>query len=253
MTDHLQIHVDGAIGVITIDRPEKLNAISSTIARQLRTAVRHLDADPAVRALLVTATGKAFCVGADLGEVQACDEAGFDAFMAECTQMCDSIFDAKIPTVAAINGYALGGGFEIALSCDIIIAAESASFALPEIELGMIPGWGGTQRLTQLVGRATAMEMVLTGRRISAHDAERVGVANRVVTDGDLLGSATQLTRELAGKAQAAVAAAKDCVRAAGSESGFALEARQARALFATPDGQEGLRAFVSKRPARFS
>lgn len=242
--------------ILTLDRPDKLNAIAREMAAELERQIHIADKDPQIRAVIITGRGRAFSVGADLQQAVDSDVDGFIRISDQSHALCHSIANSRIPVIAAVNGYALGGGFEIALSCDMILADRTASFALPEISLAMVPGWGGTQRLVQRAGFSLAMEMVMTGRRIDATEAERHGIVNAISPAGEVLQSSIKLVESLVKQAPLALSAAKECVRAAARQSaaheGFALERAHARSLFLTADGREGHRAFVEKRSPRF-
>ena len=249
----------GAVAILTIDRPKALNALNSQVMAELVAARREIDADPAIGCSVLTGSAKAFAAGADIKEmaelsyVEATTHgpdhrglfAGWDAFTA-----------GTKPVVAAVSGYALGGGCELAMMCDFIICSRSAKFGQPEIQLGVMPGMGGSQRLTRAVGKSKAMEMILTGRNMDADEAERCGLVARIVDDGDLLDEATATAEKIAALGQPAVAMAKEAVDRAFAvplAEGIRFERRLFHSLFATEDQKEGMAAFVEKRTARFS
>jgi enoyl-CoA hydratase len=253
MNMNLLIERLGRVVLIRLDRPQARNALSTQLMTQLLETLRGLDNDPGVGCFLITGTKEYFAAGADIKEMYAksyqemIEEdyfAGWDAFTA-----------FRTPKVAAVAGYAFGGGCELAMMCDVIIAAESAQFALPEITLGVMPGMGGTQRLTRLVGRAKAMDMILTGRSIGAREAEQAGLVSRVTATGELLEQALAVAQQIAGFARTATLAAREAVNRAeepGMREGILFERRVFHGLFATPDQKEGMQAFLQKRPPRF-
>lgn len=253
MNMNLLIERLGRVVLIRLDRPQARNALSTQLMTQLLETLRGLDNDPGVGCFLITGTKEYFAAGADIKEMYAksyqemIEEdyfAGWDAFTA-----------FRTPKVAAVAGYAFGGGCELAMMCDVIIAAESAQFALPEITLGVMPGMGGTQRLTRLVGRAKAMDMILTGRLIGAREAEQAGLVSRVTATGELLEQALAVAQQIAGFARTATLAAREAVNRAeepGMREGILFERRVFHGLFATPDQKEGMQAFLQKRPPRF-
>ncbi|EJN30139.1 enoyl-CoA hydratase/carnithine racemase [Pseudomonas sp. GM80] len=253
MNMNLLIERLGRVVLIRLDRPQARNALSTQLMTQLLETLRGLDNDPGVGCFLITGTKEYFAAGADIKEMYAksyqemIEEdyfAGWDAFTA-----------FRTPKVAAVAGYAFGGGCELAMMCDVIIAAESAQFALPEITLGVMPGMGGTQRLTRLVGRAKAMDMILTGRSIGAREAEQAGLVSRVTANDELLEQALAVAQQIAGFARTATLAAREAVNRAeesGMREGILFERRVFHGLFATPDQKEGMQAFLQKRPPRF-
>ncbi|HVG98133.1 MAG TPA: enoyl-CoA hydratase-related protein [Chloroflexota bacterium] len=252
----LLVRQEGATAVLTLNRPEARNALNEALLRQLRTAAAAAAADDTVRAVVITGAGdRAFCAGADIRgmrEMSAPDarrwaELGHDVFRA--------VESLSKPTVAAINATAVGGGCELALACDFRVMAETAQLGQPEINLGLIPGWGGTQRLPRLVGTALAKEMVLTGRPISAAAADRAGLLNRVVAADRVLPEALELAARFATLPPLAVAYAKQAInmgREMDLSAALALEVNLFAHAFATADRREGLTAFLEKRPARF-
>jgi len=249
--------VDGRFGValVTIDRPEVRNALNFALLAELADALETLDSDPACRAVVLTGSGdKAFAAGADIGELaeqtpeRLAAEGHFDAW--------ERIAAVGLPVIAAVRGYALGGGCELAMSCDLIIAGDDARFGQPEIRIGVMPGAGGTQRLTRAVGVRLATELILTGRMLSAEDARAAGLVNRVVPADETVAVALDLAAEIAAMPPLAVRAAKQAILAA-AELPLAEGLRRERdaffALFATQDQREGMAAFLEKRPATWT
>lgn len=239
----------GRVGLVTLNRPEAMNALNPTVLGELMDALETFDADGNVGALVVAGGEKVFAAGADI------------KFMAEASEeemrqspfigSFDRIRKIKKPIIAAVSGWALGGGCELAMSCDMIVASEKAKFGQPEITIGVIPGAGGTQRLTLAVGKAIAMEMVLNNRTLSAQEALQFGLVNRVVPVDSFLEAAVALAEEIAGRAPLAVRAGKDAVNAVfeGSLSeGLSTEKELFYGLFSTEDQKEGMQAFVEKR-----
>lgn len=248
------VEAAGSVAVIRLNRPEALNAINSLMMRELAVAVAAADSDPAVRCLILTGSDKAFAAGADVREMAGM---GFvDAFAANFfAEEAEAIARTRKPIIAAVAGFALGGGCELALLADIVIAADTAKFGLPETNLGIIPGMGGTQRLPRAVGRAKAMDMVMTGRMMDANEAERAGLVARVVPADQLMAEALAAAQRIAGKSMLAVMAAKEAVNRAsesGLQEGLRFERRLFHALFATRDQKEGMAAFVEKRRPEF-
>lgn len=247
------VEQQGAVGLVTLNRPKQLNALNARLIAELDHALDAFDADPAVSVMVITGSAKAFAAGADIKEMAEKDYA--QAFGSDFIGSWARIARKKKPLIAAVAGYALGGGCELAMMCDILIAADNARFGQPEITIGTIPGAGGTQRLTRAVGKAKAMEMVLTGRVMEAAEAERSGLVARVVALDDLLPSAMKLAQEIAAKSQPIVRAAKQAVNAAFETSlatGLELERQMFYGTFATADREEGMSAFVEKRPPDF-
>jgi len=244
----------GPIGLITLNRPKALNALNAQVVTELNQALAAFDQDPATAVMVLTGSERAFAAGADVKEMEGKDfiTARHEDFIAPWQRIAKC---AK-PVIAAVAGYALGGGCELAMMCDIIIAADNAKFGQPEINLGTIPGAGGTQRLTRAIGKSKAMEMVLTGRMMDAVEAERSNLVSRVVPAADLLDEAIKLADTIAEKSQPIVAMAKDAVNLAFESSlaeGIRTERRLFYATFATEDRKEGMQAFVEKRTPAFS
>ncbi len=241
--------VDG-VGVVTIERPDVLNALSFDLLDELADALEDLDRDPACRAIVVAGSGtRAFAAGADIKELAR--QTPVSLLVENRFAVWERIASVRTPVIAAVRGFALGGGCELALSCDLIVAGDDAQFGQPEINLGVMPGAGGTQRLTRAIGRARAMDLVLTGRTIGAAEAAAIGLVSRVVPADETLAAALELGRIIASKAPVAVLAAKEAVRLAEElplSAGLRHERRAFFALFASDDQGEGMSAFVEKR-----
>ncbi|MFI9829310.1 enoyl-CoA hydratase-related protein [Streptomyces sp. NPDC051913] len=252
--NNLKLERDGAIVTVRLHRPHVRNALSGELLAELLSVLRPLDADPGVGCVVVTGGDRCFAAGADIREMArmtAVDMAAEDYFAA-----WEDFADLRTPKIAAVNGPALGGGCELAMMCDLVIAGESAVFGQPEIKLGVIPGIGGTQRLTRLIGRAKAMDLVLTGRAMDAREAESAGLVSRVVPDDRTLPEALTAAETIASYGRTAVRAARECVDRSletGLRDGIRFERRVFHALFATHDQKEGMTAFLEKRPPRFT
>lgn len=244
----------GGVGLITLNRPKALNALSDRLIAEIDAALTELDRDDAVGAVVITGSDKAFAAGADIKEMLARDFAA--ACKTDFIAAWQNIAAHKKPVIAAVAGYALGGGCELAMMCDIILAADNARFGQPEISLGTIPGAGGTQRLARAIGKSKAMELVLTGRLMDAAEAERSGLVARVVPQAELLNEALALGETIAAKSRPVVAMAKDAVNAAYETplaEGIRTERRLFYGTFATEDRREGMEAFVAKRSPTFT
>ena len=244
----------GAVGLVTLNRPKALNALNSALMAELREALDGFEADEAIGAIVVTGSEKAFAAGADIKEMK--DRGFVDVYLSDfITRDWERLAQCRKPTIAAVAGYALGGGCEVAMMCDIIIAADNSRFGQPEIALGTLPGAGGTQRLTRAIGKAKAMEMVLTGRMMDAAEAERSGLVARVVPAAEVIGEAMKLAEKIAGLSRPAVMLAKEAVNRAfemGLAEGLRVERRLFHASFATADQKEGMAAFAEKRAPVF-
>jgi len=252
MSDYTTIltEVRGKVGLIRLNRPKALNALNRTLMGELVAALQAFDADPNIGAMVITGSERAFAAGADIKEMA--EATPVDMLNREYIELFDRIREIKKPIIAAVSGYALGGGFELAMTCDMIVASETAKFGQPEINLGIIPGAGGTQRLTRTVGKYLAMEMVLNNRTLSAEEAARFGLVNRVVPPERTLDEALELAQQIAERAPVAVRIAKEAVNKALETSlteGLAYERRVFYLLFATEDQKEGMKAFIEKRP----
>ncbi|PCJ40065.1 MAG: enoyl-CoA hydratase [Alphaproteobacteria bacterium] len=242
------------VGLITLNRPEAMNALNGQLMDELTCALRNFEQDDDIRAIVITGSAKAFAAGADIKEMQ--DKGYMDAYMNDfITANWEEASRCRKPIIAAVAGYALGGGCELAMMCDFILAADNAKFGQPEIKLGVIPGAGGTQRLTRFVGKSKAMEMVLTGRMMDAQEAERAGLVSRVVPVDDLVEDALKTARKIADLSLPSVMIAKECVNKAYETTlreGVMFERRVFHSLFATEDQKEGMAAFAEKRTAKF-
>jgi enoyl-CoA hydratase len=250
---NILVETKGRVGVIRLNRPQALNALNRALVAELNAAVAAFDADAHIGCILVTGSEKAFAAGADIKEMA--DKAYIDAFLTNFGASEDGIARARKPVVAAVAGFALGGGCEFAMQADVIVAADNAKFGQPEIKLGVIPGYGGTQRLTHAIGKAKAMDLILTGRMMDAAEAERAGLVARVVPAASLMDEAMKVAETIASMSLPSVLSAKEAVNRAFETSlaeGVLFERRVFHALFATEDQKEGMAAFVEKRPAKF-
>jgi len=248
----------GAVAVVTLNRPEVLNALNLQMLAELRDAIAGFDADDSLRAIILTGSGpRAFAAGADIAELNALDSARAGEEQARRGQALTASFERlRVPVIAAVNGFALGGGCELAMACDIRIASANARFGQPEVNLGLLPGYGGTQRATRLLGEGWAMYLCLTGEMIDAPEALRIGLVQRVTAPEALLDEAQRIAALIAAKGPLAVAAAKRAiVDGAGLplSEGLALEALRFGSVVATEDFREGTRAFLDKRAPSFS
>ena len=254
--DNLLVERDGAVATITINRPDKLNALNHATVRALDAAFNELGQDDAVRAVIITGAGdKAFVAGADIGEINKQSPQQALTFARRGQAVMRNIEQLGKPVIAAINGFALGGGFELALACTLRIAADTAKLGLPEIKLGIMPGFGGTQRVARLAGRGVAADLALTGRQIDAEQAERLGLVHRVVPAQSLLDSASELAAKLADNAPIAMAnilAAIDQGSESALDQALEIESQLFALCCATEDMQEGTEAFLAKRQPQF-
>lgn len=241
------------VGVIQLNRPKALNALNATLKDQLLAAAERFDADPNVGCIVITGSDKAFAAGADIKEMA--NKTYIDVFAEDFGVDYERLTRVRKPIVAAVAGFALGGGCELAMMCDVIIAADTAKFGQPEIKLGVIPGMGGTQRLIRAVGKAKAMDLILTGRMMDAVEAERSGLVARVVPASVLMEEAMKIAESIASLSLPSLLAAKEAINRALETSlseGLRFERRVFHGLFATHDQKEGMAAFVAKRPASF-
>jgi enoyl-CoA hydratase len=252
--DTILVTRDGRVATITLNRPQALNALNSQVMTELTTAAADFDADPGIGAIIITGNAKAFAAGADIKEMANLSFA--DVFAADFFATWDKLAAVRTPTIAAVAGHALGGGCELAMMCDVLIAADTATFGQPEIKLGVLPGMGGSQRLTRAIGKAKAMDLILTGRTIDAAEAERTGLVSRVVPADDLLTEAHKVAATIAAMSLSAARMAKEAVNRAYETTlteGLLYERRLFHSAFATADQTEGMTAFTEKRPPNFT
>jgi enoyl-CoA hydratase len=244
----------GRVGLITLNRPKQLNALNPQLMQEVGTALQAFDADEGVGAIVITGNEKAFAAGADIGVMK--DYSYMDAFKSDyITRDWEHIRRMRKPVIAAVAGYALGGGCELAMMCDIVIAADTAKFGQPEINLGIMPGAGGTQRLPRAVGKAKAMDMCLTARNMDAHEAERAGLVSRVVPKEKLMEEALGVAERIAGYSAPVVMMIKESINRAYESTlseGVLFERRLFHSMFALEDQKEGMAAFVEKRKPAF-
>ena len=252
MPDLVKVEMEDRLAVVTINRPEALNALNSTVLRELTMAIEHVSMAQDVGAIILTGAGdKAFVAGADIREMANLSGLEMRAFSEMGRRLGDAMAACNKPIIAAINGYALGGGCELALACDIRIASDRARIGQPEVNIGIIPGFGGSQRLPRLVGAGWAAEMIFTGDPVDAETAERIGLVNRVVPPAQLLEEARALARKILEKGPAAIALAKACLRAAQEmplSAGLDFETAAFGVVGSTQDKAEGMKAFIEKR-----
>ncbi|TAM96388.1 MAG: enoyl-CoA hydratase [Rhizobiaceae bacterium] len=247
------VETRGKVGLITLNRPKALNALNSQVLAEIVAAAQAFDADPVIGSIVITGSEKAFAAGADIKEMQP--KSFIDAYMEDFFAGWEMLTRVRKPLIAAVAGYALGGGCELAMMCDFIIAAENAKFGQPEITLGVMPGMGGSQRLTRFVGKSKAMDMCLTGRMMDAAEAERSGLVSRVVPLNDLLDEALKAAEKIAGFSLPAVMMAKETINRSYETTlseGLRFERRIFHSMFALEDQKEGMGAFAEKRPAAF-
>jgi|SRR5882672_10162659 len=254
MPEHLLVETRGRVGFLRINRPQRLNALNDALAREICEALFAFDLDPSIGCSVITGSEKAFAAGADIGAMAEWDYAKVyaDDYI---TRDWEGIRRVRKPVIAAVAGYALGGGCELAMACDIIIAADTAKFGQPEITIGTMPGFGGTQRLPRAVGKARAMEWCLTGRMIDAEEAERAGLVARVVPAASLESEALATASKIASFSLPVVMKIKEAINRAYESSltdGLAFERREFHATFALDDQKEGMRAFAEKRAPAF-
>jgi len=247
------VETRGRVGLITLNRPKALNALNSKAMEELIDAAEAFDANPRVGAIVITGSERAFAAGADIKEMQP--KTFIDVYMADLYSGWERLTRIRKPLIAAVAGYALGGGCELAMMCDFIIAADNAKFGQPEITLGVMPGMGGSQRLTRFVGKSKAMEMCLTGRMMNAEEAERSGLVSRVVPLGELIEDVLEVAGKIAAFSMPAVMMTKEAVNRAYETTlaeGLRSERRAFHSLFALDDQKEGMAAFTEKRSPQF-
>ena len=252
--ENILVEQRGRVGLVTLNRPQALNALNKATMEEVVAATTAMDADPTMGALVITGSEKAFAAGADIKEMSS--KGYMDMYAEDWFRGWESLSRLRIPVVAAVSGFALGGGCELAMMCDVIIAGDNAKFGQPEINLGVIPGMGGSQRLTHAVGKAKAMDMVLTGRMMDAAEAERAGLVSRVVPAASVVEEALKAAEVIASKSKPAAMLAKEAVNAAfelGLAQGVLFERRMFHSLFATEDQKEGMSAFSEKRQPEFN
>lgn len=253
--ENILVEKRGNVGLVTLHRPQALNALCAALMDELTHAVEVFDADDTVGCMVLTGSEKAFAAGADIKEMSGKSYA--DVLKEDfITANWEAVTRVRKPVIAAVAGYALGGGCELAMMCDFILAADTAKFGQPEINLGVIPGAGGTQRLTRFVGKSKAMEMCLTGRMMDAEEAERCGLVSRIVSADNLVDEAIAVAEKIAEKSQPSVMIAKECVNQAYEtplQEGVRFERRVFHSLFAFDDQKEGMNAFIDKRQPKFT
>ncbi len=245
---------DERVGIITLNRPKALNALNSQVMHEVTSAAADFDDDPGIGAIVITGSAKVFAAGADIKEMASLSFA--DVFDADFFAPWAKLAAVRTPTIAAVAGHALGGGCELAMMCDVLIAADTAKFGQPEIKLGVLPGMGGSQRLTRAIGKAKAMDLILTGRTIDAAEAERSGLVSRVVPADDLLTEAKAVATTISQMSRSAARMAKEAVNRSFESTlaeGLLYERRLFHSTFATEDQSEGMAAFVEKRPPNFT
>lgn len=251
----ITVEKKGRVGVITLNRPKALNALCDALVAELNSQLHAFDNDPSIGAIVLTGSEKAFAAGADIKEMSS--KSYMEAYKGDMlSSWNDRVAKVRTPLIGAVNGYALGGGCELAMMCDILIAGEKAKFGQPEINIGTIPGCGGTQRLTRAIGKSKAMEMILTGDMMSAADMEKAGLVSRVVSPDKLIDTAVEIGTKIAAQSQPIARMAKEAVNAAYENSlsqGVIFERRLFHSTFATKDQKEGMTAFVEKRKPNWS
>ncbi|MBK6327862.1 MAG: enoyl-CoA hydratase/isomerase family protein [Chloroflexi bacterium] len=252
--EHILTRIDGRVGIVQFNRPKALNALSRELMAEVIDALTQFDRDPTIGAMILTGSDRAFAAGADIKEMANASVVAMldNPFI----NYWDELRQISKPIIAAVSGFALGGGLELAMACDMIVASETAVFGQPEINLGIIPGAGGTQRLTYALGKALAMEVILNDRRLTAVEAQQFGLVNRVYPAETYLNDAIALAQQIAGRAPVAVRLAKEAINAVyetSLQAGLAHERRLFYMLFSTADQKEGMDAFVNKRPAEWT
>ena len=250
----ITVETDGRVAIVTLNRPDSLNALNALVMQEIVTAFEAIDRDREIAVSVLTGAGRAFAAGADIKEMQP---QGFaDMYLDDYFAGWDRFAACRKPVIAAVNGFALGGGCELAMMCDLIIASEKAKFGQPEIKLGVTPGMGGSVRMTKAIGKAKAMDLVLTGRMIDGQEADRIGLVSRVVPHDELMTVATDAAKSIAGFSLPSIMAAKEMVSRAlelPTTEGVRFERRLFMGLFGTEDQKEGMSAFSEKRPAKFA
>ena len=253
MTDLVLAEQQGNVGLITINRPDALNAVNAEVMDGIISKTKTFDLDPEIGCIVITGAGKAFVAGADIKEMHT--KSYMDMYLADKQSEWEGFANTRTPIIAAVNGFALGGGCELAMMCDIILASDKAKFGQPEIKLGVTPGWGGSQRLTKAVGKAKAMDLILTGRMMDAEEAERAGLVARIIPADELMDEAMKTATEIAGYSTPSVMIAKEQINRAFETTlneGLRFERRTFYSLFATEDQTEGMAAFAEKRKPDF-
>jgi enoyl-CoA hydratase len=251
--ENIIVEVHEAVGLIRLNRPKALNALNTALIQELNAALEDFTKDPQIGALVLTGSDKAFAAGADIKELQSLSY--MDAYLGDAIRSWERLSFFRKPAIAAVAGFALGGGCELAMMCDFILAAENAKFGQPEIKLGIPPGAGGTQRLARFVGKAKAMELCLTGRMMDAQEAERCGLVSRIVSSELLLEEAMRTAKIIASMSLPIAMQIKDCINSAFETTlteGAKFERRNFHAAFATEDQKEGMAAFIEKRRPQF-
>ena len=251
--ENITVETRGKVGLIRLNRPQALNALNRALVADLTRALDAFEADPNIGCMVITGSDKAFAAGADIKEMA--EKSFADAYLGNFAANWDRAATVRKPVIAAVAGFALGGGCELAMQCDMIIAADNAKFGQPEIKLGIVPGIGGTQRFTRAVGKAKAMDIVLTGRMMDVEEAERAGLVARIVPLASLIDEAVKVAETIASMSLPSVLGAKEAVNRAFETSlaeGVRFERRVFHSLFATADQKEGMAAFIAKRPPKF-
>jgi len=255
MYENLIYEVKNGIAYVTINKPKSMNALNSAVLDELYEAFTAINQDPAVKAAILTGEGKAFVAGADISEMVNLSTLEGRAMMIKGQNVMNLIESIEKPVIGAINGFALGGGCELAMACDIRIASEKAKFGQPEVNLGIIPGFGGTQRLPRLVGKGMGKYLIMTAEMIDAQEAYRIGLVEKIVAAEELMGTAEKVARTIMSKAPIAITAAKNVINQGISldvQTGIAFEAEALVGPFSSSDRTEGMKAFLEKRPAKF-
>lgn len=254
--ENLRLSAAGGIGTLTVNRPDKLNALNSATIDELDRAIVSMVSDPEIAGIIITGAGRAFVAGADIGELASLDTSGAREMSQRGQEVFARFESSHKPVIAAVNGFALGGGCELAMACHLRIAADTAKFGQPEVKLGLIPGYGGTQRLTRLVGPGQAAQLLLTGEIIDANEAARIGLVNRVVPAADLMPTVEALMKQMLANAPLALTRILDAIRRAAdapTSALFDLECSGFTMLAGTDDAREGTAAFLEKRTPRFT